>query len=326
MAKDIFRRAALERLASPEQLDRPVRVVSAMGWIALIGFIAAVAIGLAWVFTARAPVKVLAQGIFIDEGGLFEIVAGKQGRLKELLLTPGMEVKANAIVATFAQTDIERELATAEASLDDAATRYEQLQIFYKEVAAHEDEAENERMETIGQISKQAQSRLKLLREKAAVIENLIKQNVIVRDKRIDIQLKVSTAQERLSTLDDERKIIELRKLDRSSKRHLLLLDEQLKVNEYKRRVARLKDRLAEKQIIRSPHSGIVMEVKVDVGDFVAPGRALATIAPKSHSGAASLLAVLYVAPKDGKRIKAGMSVELIPSTVRPEKYGYMLG
>jgi HlyD family secretion protein len=38
------------------------------------------------------------------------------------------------------------------------------------------------------------------------------------------------------------------------------------------------------------------------------------------------LVAVLYVAPAEGKKIQPGMQAQISPSTVRREEYGYMLG
>ena len=66
MAKQIFRKAALERMASPERTDHPTSLVGASGWLLLISFLVAIAAGAAWALQTKAPVKISARGILID--------------------------------------------------------------------------------------------------------------------------------------------------------------------------------------------------------------------------------------------------------------------
>ena len=68
MAKQIFRQAALDRLASPEQLDRPYRLVSAPVWMGLAVAIGATFLAVGWAAFATAPVKVEGGTVFIDLG------------------------------------------------------------------------------------------------------------------------------------------------------------------------------------------------------------------------------------------------------------------
>ena len=86
MARQIFRQEALDRLASPEFLDRPVRIVRSAAWLGLTAFLVALIAAGAWAAIAEAPIKVVGQGIIMRQGGLSEITASEQGRIKELLL------------------------------------------------------------------------------------------------------------------------------------------------------------------------------------------------------------------------------------------------
>jgi HlyD family secretion protein len=86
--KRIFRQAALDRLASPEQLDHLVPVVEARGWVALAGC-ALLALGaLAWGFTGSLPVTLAARGTLTGNGqALLRVPAGAAAAVR-----PGMEV------------------------------------------------------------------------------------------------------------------------------------------------------------------------------------------------------------------------------------------
>lgn len=86
--KRIFRQAALDRLASPEQLDHLVPVADAPGWIALsIGALLALAL-LAWGLAGSLPVTLAARGTLAAGGkALLRVPAVAAGALR-----PGMEV------------------------------------------------------------------------------------------------------------------------------------------------------------------------------------------------------------------------------------------
>jgi len=327
--KQIFRQAALDRLASPEQVDRPLRVVGGTGWLALAMLLLGLAGFLVWVVSASAPVKVQARGIMIAAGGLEQIIANTQGRLKSVEIRRGDMVAAGQVVATFEQAELGRELETARAKLVDARHRYTQLTDFYRENDRREDTLEAERIGTIKQTHELLQERLALLRKKHDSVSQLRARKVITDEELIQVQLELSDVRERLAALDDEEKAIAVRKQERLSKQQLQLLDEELEIRQHRRQMERLEARLGEQLNLTSPHAGRVMEVTVNPGEVVEPGRALATIAPPiapQDSGEAAITAFVYVNPADGKRIRPGMQTEINPSAFRPEEYGYMLG
>ncbi|MBP1989991.1 NHLP bacteriocin system secretion protein [Paenibacillus eucommiae] len=76
---------------------------------------------------------------------------------------------------------------------------------------------------------------------------------------------------------------------------------------------------------IVSPYSGRVLEVKVNKGNYVDSGTAIVTI---ETNGATmkELEAVLYVPADQGKKLLPGMDVQLSPSSVNREEYGFMIG
>jgi len=327
--KQIFRQAALDRLASPERSDRPLRVVGGTGWLALAVLLLGLAGFLIWVVSADAPVKVQARGIMISAGGLEQIVANTQGRLKSVEIRRGDGIASGQLVATFEQAELGRELETARAKLADARHRYTQLTDFYRENDQREDTLEAERIGTIRQTHALLRERLALLRKKHKSVSQLLARKVITDEELIQVQLELSDVRERLAALDDEEKAIAVRKQERLSKQQLQLLDEELEVRQLQRRVERLEARLGEQLNLTSPHAGRVVEVTVNPGEVVEPGRVLATIAPPSApqaDSAESLTAFIYVNPADGKRIRPGMQTEINPSAFRPEEYGYMRG
>lgn len=325
MTQHIFRQAALARLASPEQLDRPSQLVRTRGWIALAVLAATIVAASVWAFLAKAPVKVAAAGILFDQGQLMELVSVTPGRIVKLNLEPGRLVQAGEVIAELGRPEIELDLAKTHADLADARDRLEQLQKFHAENETRELQAEEARLVTAAQSQAHVTRRIDLLEEKIVSVTDLLKRKLLLRDRLIETELELSTARERLSQIEDERRLIALRRLERESKTRLALLDEQLKINEFDRRSKRLEAQLAEERSVRSSHAGKVAEIKVASGDVVAAGAKLATLV-RAGSDEPGVTALMYVSPRDGRRIEKGMTAEIVPSTIRKEEFGFVAG
>ncbi len=77
---------------------------------------------------------------------------------------------------------------------------------------------------------------------------------------------------------------------------------------------------------VASPYTGRIVELKVDPGSPIEQGTALLSLEGLNAEGRVDLVAVIYTAPAEGKKIRPGMDVQVSPSTVRREEYGFMLG
>jgi hypothetical protein len=77
---------------------------------------------------------------------------------------------------------------------------------------------------------------------------------------------------------------------------------------------------------VTSPYSGHIVEILVDVGNQIEKGTPLLSLEGLNPEGQVDLVAVIYMAPAEGKKIRPGMEVQISPSTVRREEYGFMLG
>ncbi|MEM9098070.1 MAG: NHLP bacteriocin system secretion protein [Pseudomonadota bacterium] len=324
MSKKIFRQAALDRLASPEKLDAPTRLVGSSGWLVLLGFLVSIGFGAYWALVTKAPVHVAAQGILINRGGLVEIIADRTGQLDDLTLVRGQLIEEGAVVARLSQEDLERELKIAEARLTDAEDRFKRFETFYYEQEERETRSDAARRQTIEQTLEVLREREKLLTERVESTASLVERQVVIRDKLLAAQVELNDAQERILTLEEEALSLSLAAQSRISERSISMLDESLAVDERMREIRRLKGQLSEQQVIVSAHTGRIVEVKVNEGDVVQAGTALATLAPSDDVG--ELEAIFYAAPGDGKLIEQGMEAEISPTAVEREVYGFIPG
>jgi hypothetical protein len=66
MSKYLFRKIALERLSSPEQLDQLLHVTSPRTWIATVAFLLLIGMGVTWACIATIPESITEQCIVVS--------------------------------------------------------------------------------------------------------------------------------------------------------------------------------------------------------------------------------------------------------------------
>lgn len=323
MAREIFRKAALERMASPERVDRPTRLVGASGWLILTCFLVTILAGAAWALQTKAPVKIRAQGILIDQGGLVEIASEQGGLLEDVRVTPGDVVAVGQVVATLSRSELRRELAGADASRVDLQERYDRLAAAHEARTQRESIADEQKLRSIRNIRSSLLKRRELLQARAEKLAPLAERKVVPELRLIEAQIAVSDLDERLAALSEDSQRVRLEAAERASQREFELLEDRLAIEEQDRTIARLRARLSEEKVITSSREGQVVEIKVNAGDVLAPGAALATLAPVDLNR--DLQALMYVPPADGKRVEPGMIAEIAPTTVEREVYGHIL-
>ncbi len=68
MPRQIFRKTALERLSSPEQLDQLMQVASPKNWAALLTLLFLLGVALVWGVEGSIPTKVDGQAFLSARG------------------------------------------------------------------------------------------------------------------------------------------------------------------------------------------------------------------------------------------------------------------
>ena len=110
MAKQIYRKALLERMSSPDQLDKMIVVTSPSFWLALLGGAAIVVVALVWSVFGRLPIKTEATGLFVPDQGTFYLAANTSGIVSSLQVEIGDYVEQGDVVMTLSDEDVQQEL------------------------------------------------------------------------------------------------------------------------------------------------------------------------------------------------------------------------
>ncbi|MUG99338.1 NHLP bacteriocin system secretion protein [Scytonema sp. UIC 10036] len=95
-------------------------------------------------------------------------------------------------------------------------------------------------------------------------------------------------------------------------------------IQEVRRKIASLKLQLTQSSQIISKYDGRILSVGVLPGQIVSAGTRIGTIEAENPN--TKLSSLVYFADKDGKQIKPGMSVQVIPSVVKRDRYGGIVG
>ena len=97
----VFRKSALERLSSPEQLDKAMVVTSPASWAVLTGVALIVAAAVVWAFLGRLPETVSVVGAVAGTEGSDCMISDSTGTIAEFTVSPGDRISAGDRVAVI---------------------------------------------------------------------------------------------------------------------------------------------------------------------------------------------------------------------------------
>lgn len=328
MDRQIFRQTSLDQLSNPEKLDQVMHVTSSAAWVSLTALFALVAAGLVWSFIGTVPVKVTGRGILISPGGVLDVISSSEGRITRFLVVPGDWVESGAVVAHVAQPDIESQLDVARAEAAEAQNQLRRIMEFQQRERAAQGSFLTQKRAVLAQERSFLEDRLKWLHEREAVDAELTAKGLIARNRVVDTKIEINTTKEKAARATNEIKRLDLEESNLALLKEKEQVEQQLKIADIQRKLESTRDALRRKGQLISPYSGRIVEFKVNAGEVVEIGRALFSMLPQASSDRhrTDLVAELYVRPEDGKKVQPGMMVQISPSTVKREEYGFMEG
>ena len=106
----LFRQAAIDHYASPEQLEQLIKVTDAKGWLALVACGVFLLIALTWGVFGSVPTKQAATGILVKSAGLADVAGIGTGQITDVEVVVGDYVRQGQVIARLAQPALEAEL------------------------------------------------------------------------------------------------------------------------------------------------------------------------------------------------------------------------
>jgi pyruvate/2-oxoglutarate dehydrogenase complex dihydrolipoamide acyltransferase (E2) component len=100
-----FRKAALERLSSPERLDELLEVTTPRGWLALLALCAVILVAAIWGILGSVPTLVKGQGVLMRANSLRTVEAPVSGKVWEVVVREGDDILRDHVVAWVRPTE-----------------------------------------------------------------------------------------------------------------------------------------------------------------------------------------------------------------------------
>ena len=101
--KSVFRKSALDRISSPEQLDKVLKVTSPMSWLALLAVTVMLVFVVVWSFVGSLPTTVTATGVVVNVNTSTNTVYSKQrGTVQRVIPNVGEVIRFNSPVIELA--------------------------------------------------------------------------------------------------------------------------------------------------------------------------------------------------------------------------------
>ncbi|NVJ92290.1 MAG: NHLP bacteriocin system secretion protein [Methylocystaceae bacterium] len=321
--RQIFRQAALDRLSSPEQLDRLIPVSDPLGWLVLTTLLTLLLAIVVWSILGKIPEQVEGKGILVNANGrVLDAMSLSEGTVSKLMVRQNDYVEKGQEIVQIEQSALHQELKSASETLKEREAEKRQTQaIFTKEFNLKQANF-NEQAAAQRQIAKAAGERVTYLKSTLAKRDALAAKGFLPRDKVEEIRTEYNQALQDISAANN--RILELQSesltLKSSHAKEMTQLDQR--IAETARRIREITSQLDMNGRILAPASGRITELKVFEGKVVQASEPLVSIATAGDA----LQAVLYIPTKDGKRITPGMSVRIAPSTVKKEEHGTIIG
>jgi HlyD family secretion protein len=318
----IFRKVALERLSSPEQLDQLLQVTNPRGWLALGALGALLLSALTWAILGSIPTEAGGEGILLRQGGVTSLVAAEQGQVEELLVSVGDVIAKGQVVARVRQEELLRQIQDSRDKLAGVRAEYSDLLRYAGEQERLLDRGLAQQRANLEQSIRSLEKEVELARERVAAERDLLKDGLVTKQTFLASEQRLNDAQDRLAGARLDLNGLELKRLDSAQQVGQQLETRQAQIRDLELELRERQARLGESARVVSPHAGRVLEVLADRGDVVTPGTPILNLEVTSKD----LMAVLFIPASAGKRVQPGMRVRVSPSTVKREEYGSMLG
>ena len=281
----LFRQVSLDRLASPEQLDRLLQVTRPRGWIALAALGLLVGSAVVWGFEGQIPSRVAGQGILLRSGGVLEIAAGASGRISDVAVNVGDTVREGQVVARIAQPDILNRIRQVRLALDN-------LRLEHRLTATHTQKAIDlelaqivERRAGLKQSIEASAASLAWLRERMATQQQLVDQGRLTEQAVMETRRQIQTTEEQIRAARHELAELRLQQLGAEARSTRALQTSEYEVARARTELSQLEREMKQMTEVVSTFTGRVIEIMTEKGtSSVRANPCFASTAPAGRS------------------------------------------
>ncbi len=321
---ELFRKKALEKLSSPEQLDQLLQITRPKGWVALLALGALLTWAVIWGIWGTVETTVSGQGILMKKGGVFSVTAQGSGVIQDIYFRQNDRVEVGQNIARVAQPQLKQKIKNAKRKIKDLEFKYNKTAKFGTADTQLESRSLVQQRQDLLMDNSVQNDRIVWLKERLLDQERLLKLGLITKQEKFKTQETINDAKEQIRQNNNKLKQLKIKKLQLDNNIQQKLLDIQDEINVAKGNLMALQNQFMLASMVMSPYNGTIVGEGVQVGSRVSRGSPIVTLEIEGMD-AGYLEAVLFVPPDQGKKIKPGMVAHISPSTISVDKYGYII-
>jgi len=317
----LSRQVTLERLSTPERLDALMEVTTPRGWLVLLALVLAVLAAIAWGVFGAVPETVSGRGLMVKRAGLHNVESPAAGVVRDFRLAVGDTVYPDQVLGRLVQPELENSLRQARERLTEALSNRDVTRGLLDRDAQLERASIAQQRRKAEQAIESARARIAFLEETLRAHEELLRTGLMTREahavtvqQRAEARGAVAGAESELKELAAREASIETR-----ASRSVQTLEQV--AADARRQIEMLESQLRGTATIKSPHAGRVLELLTGDGAFVQAAQPLVTLERTD----APLTGLTFIG-SEAKQVGPGMRVQMSPSGVAWEEYGFLLG
>lgn len=316
-----FRKAALEKLSSPERLDSLMQVTTTKGWIALVAILVVIGGALIWGFAGSAPQEVGGSGILLRDGGIFNIEASGSGTVERILVSAGDNISQGDVIAEISLPDVDQRIAQMQQVISMLQSNRETSANLVGEQRELTLQSIQEDIERLQKENTSLQDQIGFLSDRLQAQQRAVELGLITGDQAQDTAQQLAAAQSQM--VGNEADLAQLQSSQAGTRNtaQQQLFDSDRQIEEAQQQLAQLQLEHQQQSRTLSPYDGVVIDQLEDEGNIVQRGTPLIT----TELSGRDIEALIFV-PLEGSRVRQGMTVKLSPNGVPWEQYGYILG
>lgn len=318
----IFRKVALERLSSPDQLDQLMRVTDPRGWLALGALGVLLGTALIWSFLGSIPTEAEGEGILIRQGGVSTVVTVGEGQVEEILVQVGDRIVKGQQVASIRQDLLGRQIQDTEARLAHRQREYEELQRYAEEERRLRQRNLQQQRANLDRALATVERKRQILEERLGNERELLTDGLITKQEVLNTEQELNAARDEADSFRLEIEQLELDRLKAEQDLAQQLEGRRAEIRDQEFELREQKAKLAENRQVLATETGRVLELTVSRGDVVHPGTPILSLEVESEQ----LMAIVFVPAAAGKQVTPGMEARVSPSNVQREEYGFIEG
>jgi HlyD family secretion protein len=319
-----FRKAAVQQITTPEQLNELIKVVKPHNWIILYTVLFFMIALILWSLLGSIPTRVKGQGILITENGeLYDAIAPEgEARVISINIKIGDHVKKDDVIAHLSVPMVTKQIVVHQKYLERISTQYNTLLTQSARLISERQVATQNVLDNLQTDIDETKKQLAILSDLVEREQTMQKKGYVTLEQTTATLNQVYNVKQHFR--ETQNKIVEstisLENYKQDWQRRLDELD--LNIAEAKRDLSKMIQQQNVSKVVISPVAGVVTSIRVAIGDGVKGGKPIASIASEGKG----LDALIYLPSSEGQRVKVGDKAIVSPSIIEKEENGSLVG